>query len=254
MADNHLVTCVGTLSGAEHPPERWGESSLDLVLVQDDSVSICRADGDDLPAMRLEAARRAVSLLAPGARIAFIAFGAADQGRVIPLESIDCDQDRRAAIARMEAATFEKGGTDYVDALRAVIDALTEGDPAYGWPRYRAEGRTVGVLFLSDGQPGAEPYRVPDQLQLLELRSEGGIYELLRKRGWPVFTIGVGSAARSAEAAAVLREMAEKTGGRSYVAATRDELLVACTAVVAQLSGAARGLPVDGGGVNGEVE
>ncbi len=239
MLDNRLAKRVGTPSSWDLAWElgRWtGGPPVDLVFVQDDSASMYRAAHDDPPALRPEAARLTVSLL-EGARAAFIAFGAADRGCAIPLQRISCDEDRRTLMARIEAATYEKGGTDYADGLRSVIDALVEGDAAYGWPPYRAEGHAVGVLFMSDGQPGVDPDRVPDRRRLDELRSEGGPYERLRERGWPVFTIGVGRAANDAEAAGVLSEMAEATGGRPFVAATVHGLLEACAAVVAGLSG-----------------
>lgn len=240
----HMVRCATVVGNC--PAAGVGESSLpdlsrgglqrpsrlDLVVVQDDSASVCGADG---ACMRLEAGRLAVSLLRPGARIAFVAFGGADRGRAIPLRWIRREADRSAILAAMEEATFEKGGTDYVDALRSVIDVLRDGDAAYGWPPYRAGRRTVGVLFLSDGQPGVDSRREPDQQQLDALRGRGGVYELLRARGWPVFTVGLGGAMDDPEAATILGEMAAATGGEFRLASSPDELLAACTAVMAEL-------------------
>lgn len=210
------------------PSPSW----LDLVVVQDDSASVCGADG---ACQRLEAGRLAVSRLRPGARVAFVAFGAADRGRAMALRRIHRDADRRAILGAMEEATFEKGGTDYVDALRSVIDVLEDGDAAYGWPPYRAGRRMVAVLFLSDGQPGVDSRGEPDRQQLDALREPGGVYELLRARGCPVFTIGLGGAVDDPEAATILGEMAEATGGEFRLASSPDELLAACAAVMAEL-------------------
>lgn len=199
-------------------------STLDVVLVVDDSASMWRAPAGAPAAARLEAAHLAVSLLPSGARAAFVSFGAAGSGCVVPLQTIDRGDDREALMERMTAATFEKGGTDYGEAHRSIIDALVDGDVAYGWPPYRAEGRTVAILFVSDGRPGLDPRRLQDQRRL-------------RERAWPVHTVGVGSAAHEPDAGLVLRELAESSGGRARLATTVDELLNACAGIVADLGG-----------------
>jgi len=233
MVDTSLAAPVGPASLRSL---LWGsasaarESTVDLVVVQDDSASMCRADDAGPGVARLEAVRLAVSLLGPGARVGFVAFGAARRGQMIPLRRVRDAEDRRGLMAGIVAATYEKGGTDYGDGLRSAIDALMTGDVAYGWRPYCVPGRTAGVLLVSDG-------RLSDPNQLRELRERNGVYDCLRQRGVPVFTIGVGSAAHEPEAAAVLREMAVATGGRPFLAPTPGALLGACTEVVAQLSG-----------------
>jgi hypothetical protein len=228
MVDTGPAARLGAASSAALPcARRTGAErpALDLVIVQDDSESMYGRGPGTPPALRLEAARLLVSQLGAHARVAFVGFGAADRSSEVPLVRIDSDEDRRAMIALIEAATFEKGRAHYPSALRSVIDALADGDRAYGWPPYRAAGRKVGVLFLSDGH-------VSDQQQLDELLAEGGICELMSARGCPVHTIGIGSAARDA---GVLREIAATTGGSSRVATDAHELRAACRAVIAQL-------------------
>jgi len=230
MVDIGLPTRLANplLRGFPWRRPRDGGSAVDLVIVQDDSSSMYRSDGAAAHAARLEAVCLAISLLGVRARVGFIAFGTVNRGRSIPPRPVATEDQRRQLIAEVKAATYEKGGTDYGDALRAVVDALTDGDGAYGWPPYRADGRTAGVLLVSDG-------RVRDAQQLRQLREMGGVYETLRERGVPVFTVGVENAVREPEAAAVLREMAMATGGNAYLARTPGELMASCAAVIAEL-------------------
>jgi hypothetical protein len=240
MVGRRAATYPAVSRRGDSPRDRGALPALDLVLAHDESGSVSRAGAGHMAAMRLEAARLAVALLLAldaSTRIAYVGFSAADRSREIPLARIDTEQDHRDVVSRIEAATFETGWTDYGSALRSVIDVLADGDAAYGWPPYRVESRTVAVLFLSDGLPAADPYRVPDAQQLRELRAAGGVYQRLAERRWPVFTVGIGRAARHPDVAAVLADMARATRGRSIVAATVEELLGAYAAVIAELGG-----------------
>jgi hypothetical protein len=242
MVDNSVAAVDSAPAFGLFPWDRprVAQADIDLVLVQDDSWSMCRTDGAGSGATRLEAVRRVVSLLDVNARVAFVAFGARDRGRVISLRGIASQPDREAMVATIEAATFEKGASDYGEALRSVIDALVEGDVAYGWPPYQLPGRTAGALFLSDGW-------LPDRHQLRELRD---IYQRLRERRLPVFTVGMGSAVREPGAGGRHHPIgappgggptppacAPATGGRAYLASGPQAVVEACDAVVAELSG-----------------
>jgi hypothetical protein len=221
---------AGVQAGVRPPSEPFAAraSALDIVILQDDSRSVCCADGGDTGATRLEAARLVVTLVDVGTRVAFVAFGGPGRGCPVSLRQIGSDLDRRLLIADMEAATFEKQGTDYGEALRWIVDALAEGDETYWRPPYRVDGRSAGALFLSDGL-------LRDRQHLRELREPGGICDRLRERGWPVCTIGL--CTRDEPSADVLRELAGATGGRSFSASTADELLHACAAAIAELRG-----------------
>lgn len=239
MVDHSPVTRVGPTPSGD---AAWqvGPPPLDLVLVLDDSRSVRLWDGAGRAARWLEATRLAVAVVPAGTRVAVVRCGALDRERdhVLALRSIFDAEDRRRLLAGVEAAEDERGGADYAGALRSVIDALARGDDAYGWRPYRSRGRSVGVLLLSDGQPGIEAGRMPDDEALPELRNRhDGLYRTLRERRWPVHTIGMGLATASVDAAAVLREIAERTGGRARLAVTMDQLLERCAEVVAELSG-----------------
>jgi von Willebrand factor type A domain-containing protein len=240
MVGRRAATYPAISRRGDSPRDRRALPALDLVLAHDESGSISRAGAGHLAAMSLEAARLAVALLLAldaSTRIAYVGFSGADRSRELPLARLNTERDHRKVVSRIEAATFETGWTDYGSALRSVIDVLADGDAAYGWPPYRVEGRTVAVLFLSDGLPAADPHRVPDREQLRELRADGGVYQRLAERRWPVFTVGIGRAARHPDAATILDDMARATRGRSVVAATVEELLAAYVAVIAELGG-----------------
>src|SRR5207302_10517552 len=100
----------------------------------------------------------------------------------------------------------------YAYTLRCAVDVLGRGEAAYKAYPYRARDRRAAIIFFSDGRPGPDLPDAPD------------VYRLLRERGWPVFTIGVGTAASDPAASAVLATMATATGGEFFPAATADEL------------------------------
>jgi UDP-N-acetylglucosamine enolpyruvyl transferase len=209
-------------------------TALDLVIVLGDGAVLGREPDAPL-ALRVEAARQVVWEVDGRARLAFVGPGSPDCA-VRPLMPVASTSDRQTLSARIEAATSWEGGPHYPSTLRSAIDALIDGDNAYGWPPYRVPGRTAGVLFLGDGRPRSDPRPGPDQQQIDELLAPGGVCQLLSQRGWSVSTIDNGSAASDAEPAAILREMARATGGRSFVATTPKELRAACGAVIAELS------------------
>jgi hypothetical protein len=210
--------------------------ALDLVIVQGDPESAYGRYAIARSSRLVDTARLAVSLVDEHARVAFVGLRGADRRCVIPLAPVAGRDSRRALVARI-AAAVDGCCAHYPSALGSAVDALTGGDTDYGWPPYRVPGRTAGVLFLGTGRPTIDPHRIADRQQLDELLAPNGICDLLAERGCPVFTIGIGGAARDDEAAAVLRDMAEVTGGRSFVATTLDELRAACSAVVAELGG-----------------
>jgi hypothetical protein len=65
---------------------------------------------------------------------------------------------------------------------------------------------------------------------------EGHACRLLAERGWRVFTVGTGAAARDHAARAMLRYLARASGGRWSAATTAEDALGACERVVDRLS------------------
>jgi len=208
-------------SPVSHRRSELGTSPLpvDLVLVQDDSGSMWLMD--PAASVRTRAASLALAMVGSdvsGAsdRIGFVSFGSPDQALRIPLRPVACEADRDLFLGRVRAMTSPKGSTDYDSGLRAAVDALQDGDAAYASPRrhrYRASGRAMGIVLLSDGQPQVGGCRPPGRLQL-ELDDD--CVELFRARGWPLFTIGVGLAGRAGAAHRFLARIAERTGGFAY--------------------------------------
>jgi hypothetical protein len=207
---------------------------LDLVLVHDESASMWLVD-PGLVAQR-QAARRVVSIARArlgGAadRIGYVGFGSPHLDEVVSLRPIARRGDRRAFVDRIRAA-FHRGWPDYEAALLAAADALQDGDDAYAMPPYRATGRAVGALLVSEGRPrvGADPVVAPRRSP----RYRPGT-DLFRKRRWPVHTIDVGTAAGDGEAACALRAIAESTGGRHHQAPAPDDLVRVYVDIVAEL-------------------
>jgi hypothetical protein len=208
---------------------------VDLVLVQDDSDSMWLKDPG--AAIRTEAASLALELVGldvsgAGDRFAFASFGSSDQAQVIPLRPVRGAVDRAAILRWIRAMTSPKGSTDYDSGLRAAIDALQDRDDAYAsprGPRYRASGRAMGVVLLSDGQPQATPFWPFDRRGR---GSDDPVLDLFRDRGWPLFTIGVGLASEACAAHRVLARVAERTGGLAYAP---GDLRRICSAIVTEI-------------------
>jgi hypothetical protein len=188
----------------------------------------------------LEATSLAASLLDADARFACIAIDALEGCRRAPLRPVCPGIERAGAIADELLALADDGEAGYAYALRCAVDSLIEGDAAYQRLPFRTADRRAAILFIGDGRPGAD---VPDA---------SAECELLRQRGWPVFTVGVGAAASESGAEAVLRTMAIVTRGAFFSAATADELVAACGAAIAELRGRGKrdGMPAGRGGAD----
>src|SRR5437660_11021406 len=104
---------------------------LDLVLIRDDAC----LDSD--------LARLAISRVRPGTRIAFVGFEA-PLGHEVQLMPIDCDDSRRAAIARLRESRPDGWWTRWADALRAVIDVTVEDRAGHRRVVLAVSGRPVG--------------------------------------------------------------------------------------------------------------
>jgi hypothetical protein len=206
---------------------------IDLVLIHDESGSMWQAAEAWMPARAAVTMARGCRTDDPD-RVGYVGFGSADLGDVVPLAPVAGEADRRAFARSLGRLARCRGWTDYDAALRAAVDALQLGDPAYARPPYRRVGRSVGALFLSDGLPQTAAGPVPDWSQL----DAGSIgVDVFRRRGWPVFAVGVGAASRGGPAAGVLRHLAETTGGCFRTAATPDDLLDFCAHVMTRLRG-----------------
>lgn len=200
---------------------------VDLVIVEHD------AGGRAPWPAPLEAAGLAASQLGADARIACVAIDA-EGCRVAPLLQVDPVAECAPAIAETLVAVRDEVEPGYAYTLRCAVDVLGP------YPN-RARDRRAAIIFFSDGRPGADLPDTPD------------VYRLLEERGWPVFTIGVGTAASDPAASSVLATMARATGGGFFPAATADELLAACAAVIAELvreRPANDGMSAGGGGAD----
>jgi hypothetical protein len=204
---------------------------VDLVLVHDESGSMWH--GDPLPASAA-AARQALELVGTvNDRFGYVGFGSADLDVHIPLTWITGPADRAALVRRIEDTSSHKGWSDYDAALFAAVDALQKGDVRYAQPEYVVAGRAVGILFVSDGRPRLDAHRAVHVDELARFAS----MDLLRRRRWPVFTIGVGPAGCAPEASAILHAIARGTGGCHHAAETPDRLPGAYASVVRVLRG-----------------
>jgi len=207
-------------------------NAIDLVLVHDESGSMWRHSG--LPPAGAVAARQALELVgAQDDRFGYVGFGSADLDVHIPLTLIAGPADRAALARRIEGTSSHKGWSDYDAALFAAVDAFQKGDGRYARPGYVVAGRALGILFVSDGCPRLDAHRA---VQVDDLASFASV-DLLRRRRWRVFTIGVGGAARGPEASAILDAVARRTGGRHYAAETPDRLPEAYASIIRVLRG-----------------
>ena len=166
-----------------------------------------------------EVARLTVSRVRLGTRIGFVGFDAG-LGHEVPLMRIDCEESRRAVVARLRVSRPDDGWTGWADALRAVIDVAGEDQAGRRRAVLAVSGRPVGGGRVNWAR---EP--------------EGEACRLLAARGWRLFTVGTGAAAEDRAARRMLRYLARTSGGRSSVAATAEETMGACRAVVDRLSG-----------------
>ena len=225
---------------------------IDVVLVLDCSGSTFRptADGpatDPLPdPLRIEMVRLAVALAGvdtSGAldRLAVICFGtAASRDHRMALTPVLDEGGRRSFVALAERKVVDRGGTNYVDALSATVEVLEEGDAAYRAAPFSVAGRSLLLLFASDGRPQMDNPGI-DRDQLRVLGGPGGLYDRFREHGWPIYTVGFGPAAVPGDHADVLKQMSVRSGGRYFPAASRDDLLSIYTAL---LSSTVSGSPI----------
>lgn len=221
-----MVDDLPTVSRSRpRPPSR----PIDLVLIHDESGSMWRAAGAWMPAGAMAAIARGCRTDDPD-RFGYVGFGSPDLDDVVPLTPLTGHALART-VGRLARC---REWTDYDAALRAAVDALQCGDPAYARPPYRSAGRAVGALFVSDGMPQTDARRVPDRSHV-EAGSIG--VDLFQRRRWPVFALGVGPASRGGPGAGVLRHLADATGGCFRAATTPDDALDFCAHVVGRLRG-----------------
>jgi hypothetical protein len=208
----------------------WG-NPVDLVLVHDESGSMWH--GDPLPDGP-DAARQALELVgALDDRFGYVGFGSADLDVHIPLTWIAGSAGRAALVRKIEESSSHKGWSDYDAALFAAVDAFQKGDSRYAQPGYAVAGRAIGIVFVSDGCPRLDALRAVHVDELAMFAS----VDLLRRRHWPVFTIGVGEAGCAPEASAILEAIARRTGGCHHAAETPDRLAHAYASIIRVLRG-----------------
>lgn len=195
-----------TENGRPETIERFGADwkPLRIAIVLDTSLSM--QDNDKLESAR-QAALGLLESLRPEDQGMVVAFS--DAVKIVqPLTS------DHAALAAAIQNTHAKGGTALYDALWATAEALE-----------KADGRRV-IVLLSDGKDeaasGLEPGSLHTEEEALDrsLRSEAMI-----------FAIGVGrylatewDFARRRTLEAILREMAETTGGRAIFSSRAQKL------------------------------
>jgi Ca-activated chloride channel homolog len=172
-----------------------GASPVAAALVIDHSLSMADA-------RKIEGARGAaevfVGQMRPGDRGAVIGFSS----RAETFQAFTGDAGRlREAVGRLEP----DGGTALYDSLIAGVDAL------------RGESGRRALLLLSDGQDCRDDPECPD-----EYGSERTLSEAIRyavDAGQPVYAIGLGRRGgygRAGVDEAVLRRIAEETGGEYF--------------------------------------
>lgn len=181
-----------------------GAAPVSAALVIDRSGSM--EDDDKIDGAR-EAAAAFVELMRPGDRAALIAFNE-DVELVEPFS--DNPAELNAAIGRLRA----DGGTALYDAVAAGVELLRD-EP----------GRRL-LLVLSDGQDCSARFdSCPN-----EFGSERTLAEaiaLAQEAGQPVAVVGLGDRAAAGQSGideAVLRRIAEETGGRYFYAPRAEEL------------------------------
>lgn len=224
-----------THAGPTRLPPPGVRIPVDLILVHDHSGSIWL----DAHAWSTQRCSAATALRLLGAdvrgvpdRVGFVGFGTADDSEVIHLQPLSNEADRVRLVDQVGVATFCKGWTDYDAALGAVIEALQDGDRRYASPPFRVAGRATGVLFLSDGLPQLDTER---DLDPLAVTPAGLGTDLFRERGWPMFTVALGSPPPGRAAVRLLRDMAEATSGRSFTAAAARDMNDICAEVIRRI-------------------
>jgi VWFA-related protein len=180
-----------------------GGGPVSAVLVIDRSGSM--ADSDKIEGAQ-EAARAFVSQMRPGDQTALITFNS--RSRMI--ESFTSSQDELArAIDRIDA----DGGTALYDSMAAGVDALKD-----------SSGRRA-LLLLTDGQDCRDSSICPDSYG--SQRTLDQAIEYANQRGQPLEVIGLGergSDERDGIDEAVLRRIADATGGEYFYAPSADQL------------------------------
>jgi Ca-activated chloride channel family protein len=141
-------------------------------------------------------------------------------------------QDQAALIAFNEKVSVKQPFTSDVKALRDTIDGLEAGgDTAFNDAVFDAAemlrrlppGRKA-IVIMTDGEDRASRVTIDDAISQA------------RDAAIPVYTIGFGGAAGSAELGSVLSRLAKVTGGHYYSAPTSQELTTSFGEVASLLS------------------
>ncbi len=186
------------------PATYSGRADSDVAIVLDSSGSMAPSLiplslGSDPWSRRQEAAKRLIEKLSGGDRLAVVDFD--HQATLLfPLQPLTGPEARQAAAEAVDWVDSE-GGTNLSAGLGLAVDELL---------RDRQPDRPQLVVFLTDGQH--EEQSGSYDPQPLEQAQGAGI---------AVFTIGLGSSAD----AALLRRMAEETGGLYYPVMEADDLI-----------------------------
>jgi hypothetical protein len=165
-------------------------------------------------------------------RIGYVDLACPAVGNLLPLAPVGDPRHSVRLIRTPQRVPRCRVRLDYDSALLAAVDALQLGDLAYASPPYRRADRSVGALLVSGGRALADRCG-------LEANSLG--VELFRRRAWPVFALGVGTASRDGLTADVLHRLAVSTGGRFHAAATAGDVPEFCAGVLTGLRAWARG-------------
>ena len=195
---------------------QFSSDAIDVILVVDNSGSMRDNDPDNI---RISAAKLFVDLSSEGDRVGIVSMSGRDHTKIVAdLTSIGTWLDRtgmgRRALkeALEDLATPTMGGTFMGQALRHAYTMLDQTEP----------GRRQFVVFLTDGVQEVEGKQV-----LVDV-----LDDFEQRRFWKIFPIALGD---GADFDFLEAEVAGRTGGEVYRAATPVELIRIYTEIFAAI-------------------